>query len=63
MKRTIKRKQNLYDVDCISEGGVCYVTHLFCDWDAVKSYRRIARMLGETIRYEKSGTKEYTYTL
>lgn len=33
--------------------GFCYRTTVGCDWDAVKRFRRLAKVLGETIKYEK----------
>ena len=42
-----------YTVDCYTESGYCYRTITNCDWEAVKNLRNIARLLGETIKYER----------
>ena len=63
MARVIKRYKNLFMVNCYTEGGHCYATHVGCDWDEVRHYQRVAKMLGETIQYEKDGRAEYSYTI
>lgn len=63
MATTIKKKENLYWVDCFTEGGFCYASHDGCTWEDVQCLRRIAKILGETVKYEKSGFKEYSYTV
>ena len=63
MARTIKRKVTLYWVDCYTNGGMCYSSHYDCTWQDVLTFKKTAKMLGETIKYEKFGSKEYTYTI
>lgn len=45
-------KQNLYWVN-IYRNGFCYRSVHSCTWEQVKELRRNAKMLGETISYEK----------
>lgn len=42
-----------YIVDCYTDSGFCYRTITNCDWEGVKNLRNIARILGETIKYER----------
>lgn len=46
------RKQNLYWVDVYSN-GFCYRSVSNCTWEDVKELRKVAKLLGETIKYEK----------
>lgn len=57
-KRFVTEKR--YEVNCIRD-GFCYATHTNCDWRAVKSFRAIAKALGETITYENTHTVKYEY--
>jgi hypothetical protein len=53
MKRqVVKKKENLYWVDMYSD-GYCYRSVHSCTWEEVKQIRKTAKMLGETIKYEK----------
>ena len=47
--------RKLYDVDCINESGRCYATHCNCTWDGVQRYKKLAKMLGETIDVQHVG--------
>lgn len=60
--RTIKRKTKIYSVDWI-RNGFCYRTTIGCTWEDIKNYRRTAKLLGETIKYEHYNTKVDTYIL
>ena len=51
------RTKKIYDVNCINKGGMCYATHTNCDWDGVKRYKKLARILGETVEYECVGVE------
>lgn len=51
------RTRKVYDVNCINKGGMCYATHTNCDWDGVKRYKKLARILGETVEYECVGVE------
>lgn len=44
--------KNTYSVDWIRNGW-CYRTTIGVDWEGVKRFRKLAKALGETIRYEK----------
>lgn len=57
-KRFMTEKR--YCVDCIRD-GFCYATHMNCTWEDVKTYRKIAKMLGETIKYECTHVNKYEY--
>ena len=57
--RTIRR--NIYWVDCYTRGGWNYASHSNCTWEQVLELKRIAKLLGETIKYEKLCTKQYKY--
>lgn len=46
---TIKKKT--YTVHWYSN-GYCYRTTTGCDWDAVKYFRQVAKLTGDTIKYE-----------
>lgn len=45
-------KRNLYWVD-ILRNGFCYRSVHSCTWEQVKELRKNAKLLGETIKYEK----------
>ena len=62
MKRTIKRKTKIYNVDWICN-GFCYRTTMGCDWKAVKDCKRIAKLLGEKIEYQFDHYREDVYSL
>ena len=54
---TSKRvKMNLYDIDYILPNGHCYRTTSNATWSGVREAKKLAKMLGETIRYEKTCT-------
>ena len=57
-KRIIREKR--YDVNCIIN-GFCYATHTNCNWETVKDFKQVAKMLGETITYEYTHTVTYEY--
>lgn len=57
-KRYITEKR--YYVNCI-RNGFCYASHYNCTWKAVKEYKGIAKMLGETITYEYTHSVKYEY--
>lgn len=57
-KRYISEKR--YYVNCY-RNGFCYASHSDCDWEAVKKFKAIAKMLGETITYEHTHTVKYEY--
>lgn len=44
--------KNTYSVNWYSN-GFCYRTTNGVDWDGVKRFKKLAKMLGETITYEK----------
>lgn len=60
--RIIKRKTKIYSVNWY-RGSHCYRTTMGCTWEDIKNYRRTAKLLGETIKYEHYDTKIDTYTL
>ena len=62
MKRKITRRKNIYTVDWYRNNW-CYRTTTDCDWETVKECRQAAKLMGETIKYEKTGVKEDVYTL
>lgn len=43
---------NTYTVNWYSNGWN-YRTTIGCDWETVKRFRKLAKALGETIKYEK----------
>ena len=49
-KKTYKKK--LYQVDWFTQGGWNYRTTMECDWDAVRRFKKLARLFGETIEYK-----------
>ena len=60
MARKIVRKKNIYDVDWY-RGNWCYRTTTGCDWETVKRYRQLAKLMGERIEYQKTDVKEDVY--
>ena len=44
---------NTYTVDWYTSGGFNYRTTCGCTWDTVKRFRKLAKTLGETIKYER----------
>lgn len=53
---TIKKK--IYSVSFYYKGSpIPYHTITCCDWEAVKDYRHRAKLLGEKITYEQTGTR------
>lgn len=58
-KKVINKK--LYDVDWILSNGHCYKTTRNCMWEDVVRYRKVAKMLGETIKYYHVHTAKYVY--
>ena len=44
--------KNFYTVDWYTD-GFCYRTTTGCDWETVKRFKKLAKVLGETIKYEK----------
>lgn len=57
-KRYVTEKR--YYVNCI-RNGFCYASHSNCTWDDVKNYKKIAKLLGETITYELTHVNKYEY--
>lgn len=47
------REKQLYWVDCLLSNGMCYRSVSNCTWEDVKELRKVAKLLGETIKYEK----------
>lgn len=47
------REKQLYWVDCLLSNGMCYRSVSSCTWEEVKELRKLAKLLGETIKYEK----------
>lgn len=47
------RKRNLYWVDIYTRGGWCYRSVHSCTMEQVRELRKQAKLLGETIKYEK----------
>lgn len=62
MSRKIVRRKNIYTVDWY-RGDWCYRTTTDCDWETVKECRRAAKLMGETIKYEKTDVKEDVYII
>lgn len=60
MKRNRTLKVKYYTVDWY-RNGFCYRTTLGCDMEAVKDCKRIAKLLGETIKYELEKVVAYEY--
>lgn len=58
MKKYVTEKR--YFVNCI-RNGFCYASHSNCNWAAVRQFKAIAKMLGETITYEYTHTVKYEY--
>lgn len=58
MTRSIKVKY--YTVNWY-QNGFCYRTTRGCNIDAVKNYKRIAKLLGETLKYELEKVVNYKY--
>ena len=46
------RKKKLYWVDFYTEGGWCYRSVYNIDWSGVLECKRLAKELGEYIKYE-----------
>lgn len=51
------RERNYYWVNCCTPGGFCYASHYNCSWKDVIRFRQIAKLLGETINYEKQESR------
>lgn len=62
MTRCKKIKEKRYTIHWL-QNGFCYRTTLDCPWSEVLRAKKVARQLGEEIRYEyeKTITWEYTY--
>ena len=60
MKPRVKRR-NIYWVDCYTSGGWNYASHSNCTWQDVLDLKRVAKLLGETIKYEKLYTRRDEY--
>ena len=52
------RKQKIYSVNWYSN-GFCYRTTTNCSWEDVQSIKRTAKLIGETVKYEVIGYKQY----
>ena len=63
MARKIIRKVKIYDVDWFLSNGFNYRTTTRCKWEDVLDCKRVAKMLGETIKYEHVDTIVYEYTI
>ncbi len=50
-------RQKIYAVDWYYSNGYCYRTTTGCTWEDVKRLRRVAKAIGETIKYEVIGYK------
>lgn len=50
--------KKIYAVNWYSN-GFCYRTTTKCDWEDVKRFRKIAKCLGETIKYEVTEIRKY----
>ena len=59
-KKIVKTK--IYSVDWI-KNGFCYRTTMECTWEDVKNYKRIAKLLGEKIKYQHYRTREDVYVI
>ena len=46
------KKENTYWVDWY-RNGFCYRSTHGCSWDDIKEMKKLAKLLGETIKYEK----------
>ena len=53
-------KQKIYAVDWYCN-GFCYRTTTGCTWEDVKRMRRVAKDIGDTIKYEVIDTIVYKY--
>ena len=62
MRRKIIKKVNIYSVDWI-HSGFCYRTTMGCTWEDVLDCKRVAKELGEKIKYEKYDTRKDVYVL
>ena len=58
-KKVVKIKY--YSVDWYLNNGHCYRTTTCCTWKDVMDCKRTAKMLGETIKYEHTHTREDVY--
>lgn len=47
------RAKKLYWVNWYTSGGYCYRSTSNVDWDGVRHFKKVAKMLGETITYEE----------
>ena len=47
------KKQTTYWVDCYTPGGFCYRSTHGVTMEQVREMKKIAKVLGETIKYEK----------
>lgn len=50
------RKTKIYSVDWLRD-GFCYRTTRGCKWEDVLECKKVARLLGEKIRYEHYDTR------
>ena len=62
MRKKIVRKTKIYSVDWFYN-GFCYRTTMGCKWEDVKECKRVAKLLGEEIKYEHYDTREEVYIL
>lgn len=64
MARKLIRKTKIYNVDWYLSNGFCYRTTTKCKWADVLQCKKVAAMLGETIKYEHVDTiiDEYIIT-
>ena len=62
MSRVKKVYVQYYCVDWILSNGHCYRTTDGMTWKDVLEAKRTAKMLGETIKYEKTERKCYNYS-
>lgn len=56
----MKKVVNLYWVDWYKD-GFCYRSTSNCKWEDVLKCKKVAKMLGEKITYEKYDTIVYEY--
>ena len=53
-------QKTLYTIDWYTN-GFCYRTTCGCDREAVKDAKKLAKLLGETIKVEKERVVKYAY--
>jgi hypothetical protein len=55
-----RRTKKIYDVDWYCNGFL-YRTTTGCDWEDVKNLKKVAKLLGETIKWECVDERTYEY--